>query len=153
MASITFYYQSKQKLFAILMDELGLTGARRLSSYTGDVDAPLRATLDRAEHESMLTEGEVDDLLVTENIIRARRKTDRQYIYAVIEVSYTVNNRDIDRARDRARTLAAATGEETLAAVIGRVIQPQQQRYAETEGVQVVIPASFRTEPAGEDND
>ena len=136
------------------MDELGLTRARRLSSYTGDMDAQLRAALDRAEREDLLTEDEVDDLLVTENIIRARRETDRQYVYAVIEVSYTVNNRDIDRARDRARSLAAATGEETVAAVVGGVVRPQQQQYANATGVQVAIPAIFGVEqPAGEDHD
>jgi len=153
MASTAFYYRSKVKLFAILMDELGLTRASRLSSNTGDMDAQLRATLDQAEREGLLTEGEVDDLLVAENIMRARRETDRQYIYAVIEVSYTINNRDIDRARDRARTLASATGEETVAAAIGGIVRPQQQQYANATGVQVAIPAIFGVEQPGEDED
>ena len=71
----------------------------------------------------------------------------------MIEVSYTVNNRDIDRARDWARTLAAATGEETVAAVVGGVVRPQQRQYANATGVQVAIPAIFGVEQPGEDED
>ena len=133
---------------------MDLSRATRLSSRNGDMDVQLRGVLDQAEAQGLVTEEEIDDIWVAQNILRARRATDRKYVYAVIEVSYTVNNRDIDRARDRARTLAAATGEETVAAVVGGVVRPQQRQYANGTGVQVAIPAIFGVEqPTGEDDD
>lgn len=153
MTEFGFYDWVSFKLFSIAMEEFGLTRATRLSSRTGDMNAQLLSVLDQAEVQGLVTEEEIDDIWVTPNILHARRTTDRKYVYAVIEVSYTINNRDIDRARDRARTLAAATGEETVAAVVGGVVRPQQRQYAKATGVQVAIPAIFGVEQPGEDED
>ena len=144
----------RDSILNIAKDTMDLTRGRMLHSGSGDMDAQLRQSIEQAEDQGRITESDAGNLLVADIIMRARRETDRQYVYAVIEVSYTVNNRDIDRARDRARTLAAATGEETVAAVIGGVVRPQQQQYANVTGVQVAIPAIFGVEqPAGEDHD
>ena len=135
------------------MDELGLVRGTRLNSRTDEIDVQLQAALDQSESRGLVTADEVDNLLVSDFIIRVQKAIDRQYVYAVIEVSHTISDQDIDQARGRARTLAAATGEETVAVVIGGAIQPQQQQYAEATGVQVAIPTIFRAESQGEDND
>lgn len=144
---------ARDNILNIAKDAMGLTRGRLLLSGSRDLDSQLRSALDQAEARGLVTEDEVDDLLVTDIIIRARRATDRQYVYAVFEVSHVINNRDIDRARDRAKTIATVTGEEAVGVALGGFIHPRQLQRAETEGVQVVIPASFRMEPAGEDND
>ncbi len=137
----------------IAKDVLGLSRGRILFGGSGEMDAQLRAALDQAESQGLITEDELDNLLVTDIIIRARRAFDRQYVYAVIEVSHTINNRDIDRARDRARTLALATGDEALPVALGGVVRPLQRRRADEAGVHVVIPAMFGEERLGDDDD
>ena len=77
-------------------------------------------------------------------IIRARRTDDKQYVHAVFEFSRTIRLDDITRAHDRAATVAAATGEPTIAAVVGEVIQPPQQLQADEMGVRILLPAMLR---------
>lgn len=128
----------------IARDELGLTRGRVLLRNSGDMDEQLRAAIDQAEEQGTITENDVENLLVADIIIRARRSVDRRYVYAVVEVSRTINNRDIDRARDRAATVAAATGDEALAVVVGGFIPPQQYQHAAERDVAAIIPAMFR---------
>ena len=80
-------------------------------------------------------------------MIRARRTSDRKYIYAVGEISYTIKDNDIERSRNRANTLATVTGDEVIAMVIGGIIQPPQRALADLNNVQVVIPAMLEQEP------
>ena len=49
--------------------------------------------------------------------------------------------------------MAAITGDEAMAVVIGGVVQPQQRQLATESGVKVVIPAMFRAELSEEDHD
>ena len=138
--------RARENILNIAKDELGFTRGRVLLRGSGDIDPQLRAAIDRAEAQGVVTENDVDNLLVSDIIIRARRVSDRQYVYAAIEVSRTIGNRDIERACDRAETLAAVTDEETVAVVIGEVIQPQQVALAERMDVKVTLPAMFRGE-------
>ena len=135
--------RARDNILNIAKDELGFTRGRVLLRGSGDIDPQLRAAIEHAEARGAVTENDVDNLLVADIIIRARRSSDRKYVYAAIEVSRTIGNRDIERACDRAGTLAAITDEETVAAVIGEVIQPQQTALAQRKGVSVVLPAIF----------
>lgn len=92
----------------------------------------------------MITEDQADNVLVADVIIRARRTADRRYVNCVFEISRTIGRNDIQRAYERAAMVAVATGEETIAVVIGQVIQPPQQRQAETLNVRTIIPEMFR---------
>ena len=83
--------------------------------------------------------------------MEARRSDDRQYVHAVFEVSRTITLDDIQRAKDHADTVAAATGGDAIAAVIGGIIQPPQLAQAERMGVRVVIPAIFRQQTTDDD--
>lgn len=135
--------RARDNILNIAKDELGFTRGRVLLRGSGDIDPQLRAAIEQAEARGAVTENDVDNLLVSDIIIRARRSSDRKYVYAAIEVSRTIGNRDIERASDRAGTLAAITDEETVAAVIGEVIQPQQVALAQRRDVSVVLPAMF----------
>ena len=72
-------------------------------------------------------------------------------MHGVFEVSRTIGQNDIRRARDRADAVSAATGEEAVAAVIGGTIQPPQRAQAEELDVRVLIPAMFRPPETGEE--
>ena len=143
----------RDNILNIAKDELGLTRGRVLLRRSNDMDNQLRAEVDRAESLGVVSENDVDNLLVADIIIRARQSAPRQYVYAVIEISHTINNRDINRARDRATSVAAITGDEAMAVVIGGVIQPPQRQLAAESDVRVVIPAMFRAEIPEEDHD
>ncbi len=131
----------RNNLLNIAKDELGLTRGRVLADTTGDIDPQLRAAITEAESQGLVTEDQVDNLEVADVVIRARRTGDRKYVYAVGEISRTIGNNDIDRARDRSDTLATVTGDEVIAIVIGGIIQPPQRALADLRNVRVIIPA------------
>ncbi len=136
--------RARENILNIAKDELGLTRGRILLGGSRDMDPQLRTATEQAETQGLIDGDDVDNLHVADIIIRARRTMDKQQVYAVFEVSRTINNRDIDRAYDRARSLAVITNNETIAAVIGESAQPQQRERAAEKDVRVVIPAMFR---------
>ena len=136
----------RYKIFSIVADELGLVRAFRLNSRHDGVGPELLVAVELAETRGVVSEEEVDDLWVSDIIVRARRSGDPRPVHAVLEVSFIINNRDVDRAYQRGRALSAVTGGEVVAAVIGGVAEPQQRRRAEDRGVRVVIPEMFRTQ-------
>ena len=143
--------RARENILNIAKDELNLTRGRILLARGRETAAQLLVAIDAAEKSGTITENEADNVLVADIIIRARRASDRQYVHGVFEVSRTVRLSDIQRARDRAATVAAATGEETIAAVIGEIIRPQQQAQADDMGVRTLMPAMFQPEePDGE---
>ena len=143
--------RARENILNIAKDELNLTRGRILLGSGWETAAQLLVAIDAAEKSGTITENEADNVLVADIIIRARRASDRQYVHGVFEVSRTVRLSDIQRARDRAATVAAATGEETIAAVIGEIIRPQQQAQADDMGVRTLMPAMFQPEePDGE---
>ena len=150
IGTLNGYYLEQRvvdNILNIIKDDLALTRGRVLRSGSSDMDPQLRDAIEEAEERGLISENEVDNLLVADVIIRARRRTDRQYAYGVIAVSRTIHDRDVDRARDRADTLATVTGEEAIAVVIGAIIHPPQQVLAERRNVQTVIPSMFAEEP------
>ena len=137
--------RARENILNIAKDELGLTRGRILLGGSREMDPQLRTATEQAETQGFINGDDVDNLHVADIIIRARRTIDKQQVYAVFEVSRTINNWDIDRAYDRARSLAVITNNETIAAVIGESAQPQQRERAAEKDVRVVIPAMFRT--------
>ena len=142
--------RARENILNIVKDELNLTRGRILLARGRETAAQLLTAIDAAEKSGIITENEADNVLVADIIIRARRAGDRQYVHGVFEVSRTVRLSDIRRAHDRAATVAAATGEETIAAVIGEIIRPQQQAQADDMGVTTLIPAMFQPEEPAE---
>ena len=118
---------------------LGLNRARVLQSKIIPRGPELQDAIDDAEEQGIITADQGNHLELTDVIIAARRKSDRQECYVVAEVSAGVRNDDITRARDRAQTLAAIKGTPVIPAVIGASIAPQQQALADREGVSVIL--------------
>ena len=143
--------RARENILNIVKDELNLTRGRILLAQGRETAVQLLTAIETAEKSGIITENEADNVLVSDIIIRARRTSDRQYVHGVFEVSRTVRLSDIQRAHDRAATVATATGEETIAAVIGEIIRPQQLAQADDMGVTTLIPAMFQPEePDGE---
>ena len=133
--------RARESILNIAKDHLDLTRGRVLLSRTREMDPGLRTTLDEAEEQGLVTSSDISNLEVADIILWGRRDRDRRYVHVVMEVSRTISNNDIQRAHNRAKTLAAATGEEASAAVVGAIVQPPQQRMAEELGVATVTPA------------
>jgi hypothetical protein len=136
--------QAREIILNIAKDELGLTKGHILLARGKNTAPAFAAAMTKAEEEGLVTEEQESDVMVADIIIRARRTLDKLYVHAVFEVSRTIRNDDIERAAKRAAAVAEATGEETIAAVIGERIQPPQQALAEKTGVRVILPAMFR---------
>lgn len=117
--------RARENILNIAKDELGLTRGQVLLGGSRDMDPQLYSAAEQAETQGLVNGNEVDNLPVAHIIIRARSSADARQVYALFEVSRAINNRDIDRAHDRARSLAVITNHETIAAVIGESAQPQ----------------------------
>ena len=126
--------RARLNILNIAMNEFGLTRGRILLATGRDTEPGFLATINAAEEAGLITEQQADYVLVADIIIRARRADDRRYVHAVFEVSRTIRLDDITRAHGRAATVASTTGEPTIAAVVGEVIQPPQQQQADEMG-------------------
>ena len=135
--------RARENILNIAKDELDLSRGSILLARGRDTSPQFLDSIEAAEAQGLISESQADHLLLADIIIRARRGVDRQYVHGVFEVSRTIGQNDIRRARDRADAVAAATGEEAVAAVIGGTIRPPQRAQAEELDVRVLIPAMF----------
>ena len=89
--------------------------------------------------------------LLRADIILAARDLEAQRVYMVIEISRTVHDDDLTRARERADILAAASGASVLALAMGYIIPPPQRRKAAEMGIHLLESAQLAA--AGDDAD
>jgi hypothetical protein len=143
--------RARLNILNIAMNELALTRGRILLAAGRDTDHGFLEAINAAEEAGRITEQQADHVMVADIIIRARRADDKRYVHAAFEVSLTIRLDDIRRAHDRAATVAAATGEATIAAVVGGVIHPQQQRQADEMDVKVLLPPMLRQQTQSAD--
>ena len=143
--------RARLNILNIAMNELGLTRGRILLATGRDTEPGFLATINAAEEAGLITEQQADHVLVADIIIRARRTDDRRYVHAVFEVSRTIRLDDITRAHGRAATVASTTGEPTIAAVVGELIQPPQQQQADEMDVKVLLPPLLQQGQAGDE--
>lgn len=144
LVGISWEQRAYIRILNIAKDHLDLTHGRVLKSNVINMRQRLRDHIDDAEEQGLITLDAAADLHVVDLIIRGRRRSDRTYVHAAIEVSRTINDDDVTRARDRARTLSTVVGAEAMAVVVGESVNPPQQTLADREGVRVVTPALFR---------
>ena len=118
LAGPGYEMKAASNLRSLLRQHLGLRNARILKGPNREPDEELTAALNRAQANGLITEEELGAALLLDVIARANT-TDRQTVYAAIEISITVNGGDVTRARERARTIGTATGTRAAAVVIG----------------------------------
>ena len=143
--------RARQNILNIARDELNLTRGRILLARGRDTAPGLLESITAAEENGLITRQQADNALYADIIIRARRDDDQQYVHAVFEVSRTIRLSDIQRAHERSNTVAAATNEHTIAAVMGELIQPQQRVQADDMGVKVLLPLLLQQGQAGDE--
>ena len=123
--------------------DLERTYRERAPSYFGRLLQGLRVLsaeqLDRlvesAVQEGRLTWEERDDLLAADVVAQGRRRASGEEAYLVVEVSWSVDPSDVERAHRRAGILRKATDEAALAAVAGVAMTPDARQLAEELGV------------------
>ena len=93
--------------------------------------------VNRATVMSVITDVDADELDEADIILEAVSAQDQQ-AYVVAEVSITIDEDDISRARERADTLQLASGTATHAAVIGSAISPANRQNAQSSRVTVI---------------
>ena len=96
--------------------------------------------------QNCITEEAIGQLLAADLLLRARLPDSTEQVHIAVEVSRTIADDDIVRARERADLLAAAAGTAGQAVVIGVIIPEPQRRLAERLGVAV-----FQEEPPAAD--
>ena len=77
--------------------------------------------------------------LLRADIILSVRDANAQLSYVVIEISRTVHDDDLTRARERADILAIASAAPAVALAIGQVIPPPQRRKAQELAVMLEV--------------
>ena len=77
--------------------------------------------------------------LLRADIILSVRDANAQLRYVVIEISRTVHDDDLTRARERADILAIASAAPAVALAIGQVIPPPQRRKAQELAVMLEV--------------
>jgi len=118
---------------------LGLNRGRIIQSRIVARSPEFQDLIDDAEEQHLITEEQGDHLENADVIIAARRRSDRQAVHVAAEVSITVADYDISRARERADTLSAIMGTPALALTVGGNIEPAQQELADSLGVATII--------------
>jgi hypothetical protein len=117
-AGLGYEMKVTNNLRSLLRQHLRLRNARILKGPSREPDEELTEALDQARDKGLITEEELGAVLLLDVIARANT-TDRQTVYAAVEISITVNDHDIIRAQERAQTISKATGAPAEAVVIG----------------------------------
>lgn len=117
--------------------------ARRIRVLTREA---LDDLVDAALDDGQLTRSEAQALRLADTIASGRRE-DGEVVHLVVEASYTVDDRDVDRAVDRATLLARLVG-TTIPVVAGEYIDELAMRKAEEQGVWRVLDGTV-TSPDG----
>ena len=112
----------------------------------------LMTIIEDARDRGMLSDIEAQDLYEIDLVVRGRRSEDRIEVYLVVEVSWGVGPRDVERAVQRAHTLAHI-GLVTIPVVAGEHILPeaaelarQSQVWQVTDG-RAISPAAAPSSP------
>ena len=71
---------------------------------------------------SLITEAELDSVGSADTYLKARRKSDREEVWVVAQVSFSVYPNDVTRAMAEAAVIGKATGETAIPAVAGERI-------------------------------
>ncbi len=100
--------------------------------------AELVELLENAVEQGTLTEEEKNDALLTDVVVRGRRKEDGAPVYLAIEVSWGVGPYDVERAAYRA-TLLSKLGVPATPVVAGKSITPDADDISRSRHVQQLI--------------
>jgi len=84
----------------------------------------LTALIEDARDRGLLSEADARELYETDLVVRGRRPEDGTEVFLIVEVSWGVGPRDVERAAQRA-VLFSHAGLATLAVVAGKRVLPE----------------------------
>ena len=113
---------------------LGFTGSYVALNQDGLTDPRLNRAIDRAIRNGLVSQDGCANLFEADLIISAEDNR-----HAVVEVSLTADQEDIDRAKTRAGILAAITEGAVTPVVITSRLNPAQSDQAEASGVTTFV--------------
>ena len=128
-----------RRLLPRITQELRLRRPQIVKSLDMAMPVNLLDALDKAAEEDRITEDMAAAVAVTDLIMQGVSRDEATPIYVLTEVSGTLNQHDIARARERAAALETATGQRTLAAVAAVSIPTPQQDQASAAGVSTYL--------------
>ena len=88
--------------------------------------------------DGRITDVELDQVGRADTYLKARRRSDRQEVWVVSQVSFSVYPNDVSRAIDEARILGKITGEAIIPAVAGERITSDANALAHANQVHFV---------------
>ena len=119
----------------ILARTFSLYDVRTLQSRFTMPNQEFNRRLAQAQAEGKITADQAFQLDRADYIVYGRQTADDAEVYFVAEVSWTLGQNDITRARERADIMAAASGVNAIAVAIAQEIPPPQVQQAETAEV------------------
>ena len=122
----------------ILARTFGLHDVRTLQSRFTMPNQEFNRRLAQAQVEGKITADQAFQLDRADYIVYGRRNDDDAGVYYVAEVSWTLGQNDIDRARERADIMAAASGVNAVAVAIAQEIPPPQVEQAAAAEVTLI---------------
>ena len=124
----------RTRALARLRITLGFTGSYVALNQEGLTDPRLNSAIDRAIRNGLVGQDGYADLFEADLIISAEDNR-----HAVIEVSITADEDDINRAKTRAGILTAITEGDVTPVVITSRLNPAQAAQAEAAGVATFV--------------
>ena len=116
-----YYYEQKaiKNCRSIITQQTGMGRVKiRFSQANHPEDLEMTEQMDQAADRGEISQEEEAALWSADLIASAMNRATGEKVNIVAEASISLSDNDIDRAKDRAATLAKATGEHTLAMVI-----------------------------------
>ena len=112
-------------------------------------DSELDNLLSQAQAEGALSEAEVEEISRLDAVVRGRRIPDGSTIYLAVEISAKIDDRDVDRAVQRAKLLEKIPSVTAIPVVAGEQLTPegaealkQTVAWAVTDGYATEYPAA-----------
>lgn len=128
-----------QRIRPYLSQKLGLRRPHTVHSLVVDTDRDLQKAVYAAVDADRITANQEARVFATDLILQARRAKDRTTVWVAVEASNTLDERDVERARQSADALHAIFGEQSTAAVMGHSIPAEPRQLAEACGVEVFL--------------
>ena len=122
----------------VLARTFGLYDVRTLQSRFTMPNQEFNRRLAQAQAEGKITADQALQLDRADYIVYGRQTADDAEVYFVAEVSWTLGQNDITRARERADIMAAASGVNAIAVAIAQEIPPPQAQQAATAEVTLI---------------
>lgn len=122
-----------------LSQKLGLRRPDVVQGAATDTDRGLQEAVYKAVDANRITARQEARVFATDLILRAQRGSDRTIVWVAVEASNTLDERDVERARESAEALQAIFGNQSTAAVMGHAIPAEPRRLADAGGVEVFL--------------